>query len=49
VKNFDETTLDIPLGSGAYRVGRFEAGRYVEYDRRQGLVGRRPADHARAA
>jgi len=30
---FDETTLDIPLGSGPYRVGRFEAGRYIEYQR----------------
>jgi len=30
---FDETTLDIPLGSGAYRVARFEAGRYIEYER----------------
>jgi microcin C transport system substrate-binding protein len=33
VKNFDETTLDVPLGCGPYRVGRFEAGRYIEYDR----------------
>ncbi len=31
--DFDQTTLDIPLGSGAYRVGRFEAGRYIEYQR----------------
>lgn len=30
---FDESTLDIPLGSGGYRVGRFEAGRYIEYER----------------
>lgn len=30
---FEETTLDVPLGSGAYRVGRFEAGRYIEYER----------------
>jgi microcin C transport system substrate-binding protein len=30
---FDETTLDIPLGSGPYEVGRFEAGRYIEYKR----------------
>jgi microcin C transport system substrate-binding protein len=32
-KNFDETTLDVPLGSGPYKVGRFEAGRFIEYDR----------------
>jgi microcin C transport system substrate-binding protein len=32
-KSFDETTLDVPLGSGAYKVGRFEAGRYIEYER----------------
>jgi microcin C transport system substrate-binding protein len=30
---FDQSTLDIPLGSGPYRVGRFEAGRYIEYQR----------------
>ena len=30
---FDETTLDVPLGSGPYRVGRFEAGRTIEYAR----------------
>src|SRR5215468_1584968 len=32
-KPFDESTLDVPLGSGAYRVGRFDAGRYIEYER----------------
>jgi microcin C transport system substrate-binding protein len=32
-RNFEETTLEVPLGSGAYRVGRFESGRYIEYDR----------------
>ena len=30
---FEESTLDIPLGSGAYRVGKFEAGRFIEYQR----------------
>ncbi|MET0709686.1 MAG: extracellular solute-binding protein [Tardiphaga sp.] len=30
---FDESSLDIPLGSGPYRVGRFEVGRYIEFDR----------------
>jgi microcin C transport system substrate-binding protein len=38
-KPFDETTLDAPLGSGAYKVGRFEAGRYIEYDRVQDWWG----------
>ncbi|MEA2935905.1 MAG: microcin transport system substrate-binding protein [Variibacter sp.] len=32
-RNFDETTLEPPLGSGPYKVGRFEAGRYIEFDR----------------
>ncbi|WP_084540162.1 extracellular solute-binding protein [Azorhizobium doebereinerae] len=30
---FDETTLEPPLGSGPYRVGRFEVGRFIEYER----------------
>src|SRR5436189_3644100 len=30
---FDETTLEVPLGSGPYKVGRFEPGRYIEYER----------------
>jgi microcin C transport system substrate-binding protein len=30
---FDETTLDIPLGSGGYKVGRLSAGRFIELDR----------------
>ena len=33
VKNFEELTLEPPLGSGPYKVGRFEAGRYIEYER----------------
>jgi len=32
-KDFEASTLDIPLGSGPYRVGRFEAGRFIEYER----------------
>jgi microcin C transport system substrate-binding protein len=32
-KPFEESTLDIPLGSGAYKVGRFEPGRFIEYQR----------------
>ena len=31
--NFEETTLEPPLGSGPYKVGRFESGRYIEYER----------------
>jgi microcin C transport system substrate-binding protein len=30
---FDETTLDVPLGCGPYKVGRLDVGRYIEYDR----------------
>ena len=30
---FDESTLDIPLGSGAYKIGRFDVGRFIEYQR----------------
>ncbi len=32
-KAFDETTLETPLGSGPYKVGRFDVGRFIEYDR----------------
>jgi microcin C transport system substrate-binding protein len=32
-RRFDETTLEAPLGSGPYKVGRFEPGRYIEYER----------------
>ena len=30
---FDESTLDAPLGSGPYKVGRFEVNRFIEYER----------------
>ena len=30
---FDESSLDAPLGSGPYRVGKYEVNRYVEYER----------------
>ena len=30
---FDESTLEPPLGSGPYKVGRFEPGRFIEYER----------------
>lgn len=32
-RNFEDSTLEAPLGSGPYKVGRFEAGRYIEYER----------------
>jgi microcin C transport system substrate-binding protein len=32
-KPFEQSTLDIPLGSGPYQVGRFEPGRFIEYER----------------
>ncbi|MGX7741385.1 extracellular solute-binding protein [Rhodopseudomonas parapalustris] len=30
---FDESTMDVPLGSGPYKVGRLESGRFIEFDR----------------
>ncbi len=32
-REFDQSTLDVPLGSGVYKVGRFEPGRFIEYER----------------
>src|SRR5829696_5192863 len=32
-RDFEGSTLDPPLGSGAYKVGRFEQGRFIEFDR----------------
>jgi microcin C transport system substrate-binding protein len=32
-KPFDQSSLEPPLGSGPYKVGRFEPGRYIEYER----------------
>ena len=39
--------MEPPLGSGPYKVGKFEQGRLRGIRARQGLVGRQPADHAR--
>jgi microcin C transport system substrate-binding protein len=33
---FEESTLDTPLGSGPYKVGKFEANRYIEFERVRG-------------
>ena len=30
---FDQSTLEIPLGSGGYKVGRFEPGHFIEFER----------------
>lgn len=32
-RDFEASTMDVPLGSAAYKVGRFEAGRFIEYER----------------
>jgi microcin C transport system substrate-binding protein len=32
-REFDAASLEAPLGSGPYRLARFEAGRFVEYER----------------
>ena len=30
---FDQSTLEVPLGSGPYKVGRFEVGHFIEFER----------------
>jgi microcin C transport system substrate-binding protein len=32
-RDFEASTLEAPLGSGPYRVGRFEQGRFIEFER----------------
>ena len=32
-RDFEKTTLDPPLGSGPYKIGRFEPGRFIHYER----------------
>jgi len=36
---FDQSTLEIPLGSGPYKVGRFDAGHFIEFERVRGWWG----------
>ena len=38
-KNFDETTLDIPLGSGPYKIKSFDAGRSITYELNENYWG----------
>ncbi len=30
---FEDSTLDVPLGSGPYKIGKFEVNRFVEFER----------------
>jgi microcin C transport system substrate-binding protein len=39
-RDFDAATLEAPLGSGPYKVGKFEQGRYIEFVRDEKYWGR---------
>ena len=39
-REFDQTTLDPPLGSGPYRIGDFKQGAFVSYQRREDYWGK---------
>ncbi len=39
-RSFEASTLEAPLGSGPYRVGRFEQGRFIEFERVADYWGR---------
>ncbi len=45
---FDETSMEPPLGSGPYKVGKFEQGRFQEFERVKDWWGEEAAGHARA-
>ena len=38
-RDFERSSLEPPLGSGAYKVGRFDVGRFIEFDRVPGWWG----------
>ena len=38
-RDFEASTLDAPLGSGPYKVSRFEQGRFIEFERVQDYWG----------
>ncbi|MEL6818912.1 MAG: extracellular solute-binding protein [Pseudomonadota bacterium] len=39
-REFDDSTLEPPLGSGAYKIGRFRQGTFIEYERVDDYWGR---------
>ena len=39
-RDFEASTLEAPLGSGPYKVGRFEQGRFIEFERVPDYWGR---------
>jgi microcin C transport system substrate-binding protein len=39
-RDFDATTLEPPLGSGPYRIERFESGRFIVYNRDKNYWGK---------
>ncbi|MDH5490175.1 MAG: extracellular solute-binding protein [Rhodospirillaceae bacterium] len=39
-REFEKTTLEPPLGSGPYKIGKFEPGRFVEYERVEDYWGK---------
>ena len=39
-REFDQTTLDPPLGSGPYKIGEFNQGSFVSYRRREDYWGK---------
>ena len=48
-RDFEQTTLEPPLGSGPYKIDSFEAGRWIVYERVARLLGQGPAGEPSAA
>lgn len=39
-RDFTRSSLDVPLGSGPYKIGEFDAGRYIDYNRVEDYWGK---------
>ena len=48
-RDISRTTVEPPLGSGPYRVGEFQVGRWIRWGARPGLLGPRPPRDERPA
>ena len=40
-RNFEDTTLEVPIGSGPYKIKSFDAGRSITYELDKHIIGQK--------